>query len=156
MRGTDTTPAGASGSAYAAAHGTITVLDAETGEPLVVSARTAVDAAAERGDAGVGGVFSASAAAAALPRLADDTALSAMMHLYIQAQREKLVDAVRAQERLDAERATDMAREPMAWRRQRMAHNHAVLRTREYRALEGSRAEEEKRTLVAARALGLL
>jgi hypothetical protein len=144
------------GAKYAAAKGVISVIDAETGEPLILNTKTAVDVAMERGDDGVGGSMSHSPVINSLPRLSEDLDKSATLHMYISLQQQRLRDLSRRQEGVEAERRLALAVEPMQWRRRRMAEDYALDRMDEAKALERTRTKQEGDIISTARGRGLL
>ena len=149
-------PPGPPGAEYAAAKGEIIVYDDETGEPITLSTKTAVDLALERGDEGTAGVHANSAVASALPLLSDDVETSATLHMYIKSQRDHI--EILSHEYAERNRARNevLAREPMVWRRKRLAREFAAERVEEAKQLEAARVEEDKAVLRKARTMGLL
>lgn len=132
------------------------MVDAETGLPLILNTKTALDAALERGDEGHGNTFSSSSVLHALPRLADDVDKSASLHMFIFKQRQTLRETVAAQCSVEAGRRRALREEPMQWRRVHMRKDYAITRIEEQKALEVARTAQEKELLVVARRMGLL
>lgn len=132
------------------------VVDAETGAHIRLNTRTVLERAELRGDAGGGGAASSSAAVHALPRLAVDVDKSAQLHMFIEAQRQQMIESVKLEERAEAARGEAIALEPMEWRRKRMFRAVFEDRVEGQKRLEKLRAEQETELLFKAKELGLL
>lgn len=131
-------------------------IDAETGTTIRLNTKTVLERAEARGDSGIGGTASNSAALHALPRLALDVEKSAQLHMYIEAQREKMIQAVKLEAAKEHTRLVGIKGEPMQWRRKQLREQ--VFEDRVYGAkeLEKLRSQQELELIKKAKELGLL
>jgi hypothetical protein len=132
------------------------VADAETGTHIRLNTRTVVERAEARGDVGIGGAASSSAAVHALPRLALDVEKSAELHMFVEAQRQRMIEAVKLAEKAEEARREVVESEPMQWRRKRLRKGLFEERLDAHKTLEKLRSEQELELLRKARELGLL
>lgn len=134
----------------------LVVVDAETGSLLRLNTRTVLERAEARGDTGFGGASSNSAVVHALPRLALDVEKSAQLHMFIEAQRQIMIEAVKLEEKAEAARLESIEAEPMLWRRRKLKEEVFADRVEAQKRLEAMRSQQELDLLRKARELGLL
>jgi len=132
------------------------VVDAETGLQVKLNTKTVLERAEARGDAGEAGAATSAAVLQALPRLDLDAEKSASLHMFIEAQRQRMVEAVRLEEQMEKARREAIEGEPMQWRKRRMHEWVYLDRVDAHKALEKMRAAQEAELVKTAFDMGLL
>lgn len=120
------------------------VVDAETGEELLVAAQTAAEA------------VKTDSALSHLRVLHADAASAVRLQLLLLRHERELQAAASVADALEKQRQTQLAREPFVWRRRVMAAAHTRDRVHVRRALEELKREQEARLLQAAKVQRLL